>query len=480
MSRTRQATIAVLAVLVVSVVALAGVMYTGSVHAEVEDGFNVADYDANGNGYIEGEEVFAAINDYFDGEITRAQVFEVIDFYFDDTPVPVPTPTPEPAPPEHDPPRPEEPTLSEMIEQVRPSVVKIWNGGQGSGVIFDTVGETAYILTVSHAVDDRTEEISVRVEDTTYYTATLLRRDPVRDLAVVTICCGEFTAAAFGDYDNVQVGDDLIVLGYPKGSTLSGAASATKGIVSNKLYSPPRDILGLQTDAATNSGNSGGPYLTMAGEVVAVAYSGYSDSEGIHFGIAESTISQHMSDLRTPGGEAIFENISGRLYHYPDSPGYTVAVFYIGFTGAADLEVEADFINPYAYADHAWSHGLAVRIDPDLTDDEDLPYLAFVISGSWWVIYRVDWWMDTGSFVLLAAETADTIQTGANARNHLKVSANGPVGDFYINGVLVRGSLDLSSANHAGDIAALEGFHLDAERHGAVTLFENLRGKVLE
>ena len=247
-------------------------MYTGAVHAEAEDSFNVADYDTNGSGYIEKDEAIAAIGDYlFEETITRDQVVQVIAHYLFADPVPSPTPSPEPAPPEHDPPRPEEPTLSEVIERVRPSVVKIWNGGQGSGVIFDTAGETAYILTVSHAVDDRTEEIAIRVEDTDYYTATLLRRDPVRDLAVVTICCGEFTAAAFGDYDNVKVGDDLIVMGYPRGYTLRGPATVTKGIVSNKIYAPSRDVLAIQTDAATNPGNSGGPYLTMDGEVVAVA-----------------------------------------------------------------------------------------------------------------------------------------------------------------------------------------------------------------
>ena len=382
--------------------------------------------------------------------------------------------------PEQDPPRPEEPTLSEVIEQVRPSVVKIWNGGQGSGVIFDTAGETAYILTVSHVVDDRHEEIIVRVEDETYYIATLLRRDPVRDLAVVTICCGEFTTADFGDYDDVKVGDDLIVMGYPRGGLLRGPASVTKGIVSNKVYALSRDIRAIQTDAATNPGSSGGPYLTMDGEIVAVAYSEYHDSEGLHFGIAEPTITQHMSELTTPGGEAIFENISGQLYHDPDSPTYRFAEFLVGNGGAADIEVEADFVNPYAFSDHEWSHGLAVRTDPDYTDDVDLPYLAFVIDGSRWAVYRVDWWIDTGSFVRLARGTANTIKTGADARNRLKVSASGPVGDFYINGVLVHGDLDLGSAIHSGNIAVFEGIYQDDEREDAVTVFEDLGGKLLE
>ena len=129
-------------------------------------------YDTNSSGYIERDEAVAAVRDYLFEVITRDQAVQVITLYLfvapvpsptptpEPTPVPTPTPTPEPAPPEHDPPRPEEPTLSEVIERVRPSVVKmvkIWNGGQGSGVIFDTAGETAYILTVSHVVDDRTD-----------------------------------------------------------------------------------------------------------------------------------------------------------------------------------------------------------------------------------------------------------------------------------------------------------------------------------
>ena len=74
-------------------------MYVGAVHAETEDSFNVADYDANGNGSIDKSEVLKAINDYLFGDaISKAEVLQVIDSYLFNEPIPEPTPGPTPAP----------------------------------------------------------------------------------------------------------------------------------------------------------------------------------------------------------------------------------------------------------------------------------------------------------------------------------------------------------------------------------------------
>ena len=436
-------------------------------------------YDLNDNNRIDRDEVLAAIKDYlFTDLITRDELLALIGLYLFNEPVTPPTTGP--ILPGHDPPVPEEEPLSAVIKRVRPSVVKIFNGGQASGVIFDTQGQTAYVMTNSHAVDDRDEAITVRVHDEDYYEGTLLRRDPVRDLAVVTICCGDFTAAEFGSSDDINVGDDLIVVGYPYGFNLVGPASATKGIVSAKPYSFTRDRLAVQTDAALNPGYSGSPFMSLDGRVVAIFSSSVATarSEGLHFGVAESTVQEHLSALRTPGGEAIFEGISGNLYHYPQDSFVEVLPIYLEFDGAVDVEIETTFVNPYAASDHAWSHGLSVRRDPDLSDDVYLPHFNFVIhSNKTWAVSVTH---EESNHVRLAIGSAAGIRVGNEERNHLKVSAIGGVAKFYINNIQVGRNINLGSFTHQGDIGVLTGYFRDTEREGAVTRFENLRGRIIE
>ena len=213
--------------------------------------------------------------------------------------------------------------------------------------------------------------------------------------------------------------------------------------------------------------------------MIAISYAGFLDSEGLHFGISSRTVQTHLDSLMTPGGEAVFEDISGDLYHYPQSSGRTDRSFLVGFDGSVDIDIESTFVNPYAHSEHEWSHGLAVRIDPDRLDSDDLPHLAFVIhSRKIWEVYRVS--NDAPHFTLLANGAAGSIKTGDAERNHLKVSAIGAAVRFYINNVQVGGNIDLTGATHAGDISAFEGFFVDTEQTGAVTRFENLRGRIVE
>ena len=88
-------------------------------------------------------------------------------------------------------------TVSELVTKVRASVVRIsrsrGDGGFGSGVIFDTLDQTGFIVTNQHVVGLE-EVVTVTVNDSTSYDGTVLGIDSVRDLAVVSICCGDFTA----------------------------------------------------------------------------------------------------------------------------------------------------------------------------------------------------------------------------------------------------------------------------------------------
>ena len=204
---TRRLVMPLASVLAVVMLALAG-LTASTVHAD--DSF-VTDYDTDGNGVISRDEAIDAVADYFAGELTRDQVITVIQYYFSGASVPPPVEEPV-----HDPPV-EGETLAQMIERVRPAVVFFRNlgVGSGSGVIFDTEGETGYVMTAAHVVADVTEGVWVRTDDAEWYEATLLRADPIRDLAVLTICCDDFTAVDFAEPDDVAVGDDVVVMGYP-------------------------------------------------------------------------------------------------------------------------------------------------------------------------------------------------------------------------------------------------------------------------
>src|SRR3989475_607892 len=132
----------------------------------------------------------------------------------------------------------------------------------GSGVIVDKRG---YILTNNHVVEQATK-IQVQLNgDTTRYTAKVIGVDEDTDLAVIKIDANkELPIAKLGNSDGVQVGDWVLAIGSPFGLQ----ATVTAGIVSAK----DRGRIGhqfqrfLQTDAAINQGNSGGPLVDLAGE----------------------------------------------------------------------------------------------------------------------------------------------------------------------------------------------------------------------
>ena len=133
----------------------------------------------------------------------------------------------------------------------------------GSGAIFETQGQTAYVITNYHVVEGAAQ-VTVTVNDSNNYTGTVLGMDRTRDLAVVVICCGSFRALSFGNASGLEAGDEVVVIGYALG--LTGEATITRGIVSAVRYDSDYRSDVIQTDAAINPGNSGGPMLSMSGK----------------------------------------------------------------------------------------------------------------------------------------------------------------------------------------------------------------------
>ncbi|MEX0682888.1 MAG: trypsin-like peptidase domain-containing protein [Dehalococcoidia bacterium] len=206
-------------------------------------------------------------------------------------------------------------SAADIYETVRPSVVEIsvsvsqstpfgqqQTQGTGSGVIIDDEG---HILTNNHVVGDATS-IQILFDDGDTASATLLGTDPENDLAVIQVDPTEhdLVPADLGDSDDLRVGDVALALGTPfnLGGTL------TQGIVSalDRTYSgggttrPIRHM--IQTDAAVNPGNSGGPLLNCQGEVIGINTllenpTGDSVNVGVAFAVSINTATNELDSL---------------------------------------------------------------------------------------------------------------------------------------------------------------------------------------
>jgi putative serine protease PepD len=177
----------------------------------------------------------------------------------------------------------------------------------GSGFVIDDEG---HILTAAHVVDGASS-ISVRFEDGTTSKATVVGRDESNDVALLKVDPSGLTLhpLALGSSDSLQVGDAVAVIGDPFGYERSLSTGVVSGvdrtIESSNGFSIDHAI---QTDAALNSGNSGGPVLDSNGRVVGIAEqiatggSGSSTSSGVGFAVPIDVVKSELSQLKS-GGE---------------------------------------------------------------------------------------------------------------------------------------------------------------------------------
>jgi putative serine protease PepD len=210
-------------------------------------------------------------------------------------------------------------TVGQVYERARKGVVEITvtaaapsafpgqgsgaQQAQGSGFVYDDEG---HIVTNQHVVDGA-ESVSVQLWNGDSYEATVVGSDPSTDLAVLEIDApaSVLEPLTLGDSGELAVGDGVVAIGSPLGLE----ETVTTGIVSalHRQMEAPNGFTindSIQTDAAINHGNSGGPLLNLQGEVIGVNAQIASDSggnDGIGFAIPSATVASIVSQLLGDG-----------------------------------------------------------------------------------------------------------------------------------------------------------------------------------
>ncbi|HZP58216.1 MAG TPA: trypsin-like peptidase domain-containing protein [Dehalococcoidia bacterium] len=204
-------------------------------------------------------------------------------------------------------------TTVEIVRKLAPSIVRVQTEGAtldifgrstpqtgvGTGVIIDSDGHIVtnnHVVMVGNRVADR---ITVTLNDQRTARATLVGRDAPTDLAVLKIDEANLTPATFGDSGALQVGQDVVAIGFAL--DLKGGPTVTRGVVSatgRTIDEQPYTINdAIQTDAGINPGNSGGPLVNASGEVVGINTAIIQGAQNIGFSISSALVQPTVQSL---------------------------------------------------------------------------------------------------------------------------------------------------------------------------------------
>ncbi len=225
------------------------------------------------------------------------------------------------------------------VEKSTVGVICYTSGQQGNEKSYSTMGSgvvltaDGYIVTNSHIVNDSRTDYLIKIvtADKKEYKAGVVGFDSRYDLAVLKVDAKNLTPATFGDSDQIEVTEDVIVVGNPR--SMNYQNSVTKGIVSavNRRASMSNNARFIQTDAAINPGNSGGGLCNMYGQVIGISTMkiALETYEGMCFAIPSKTVKQITDE--------IIRNsyVSGRV-----KIGITGNVVYYGENNDTGIQIE--------------------------------------------------------------------------------------------------------------------------------------------
>lgn len=191
------------------------------------------------------------------------------------------------------------------------SIFVIYSGNcEGSGF---AIGSNT-VVTNAHVIGNQ-NDIIVKAYSGQEYNAAIYLFNEVLDIAILSVNNAEFIPLEIGNCENIKVGDDIYAIGAPR----SLEYTLTKGVISNKSRTIGFNKY-IQIDAAINSGNSGGPLLNNAGQVIGVNSMKISDAEGIGLAIPISSVTSFMegNDMNLTEDKTV----DGQIEYVPaDLPG---------------------------------------------------------------------------------------------------------------------------------------------------------------
>jgi putative serine protease PepD len=162
-------------------------------------------------------------------------------------------------------------SMAGVVKRVQPSVVTVRvTGAIGSGFVVSADG---YVITNDHVIDGAGDSMSVAFSDGSTAKATLVGHDPESDIAVLKVARSGLTPVAIGNSDSIAVGDPVLAFGSPLAlvnTVTEGIVSALDRTIEAGEGGTTRYYAAIQTDAAVNQGNSGGPLVNAAGQVIGV------------------------------------------------------------------------------------------------------------------------------------------------------------------------------------------------------------------
>ena len=383
-----------------------------------------------------------------------------------------------------------------MVERVTLGVVQIFTpDSAGTGFVIASDGRAA---TNEHVVGEH-RRVTVRIPGVGSYQGRVLGVDAISDLAIVDIDADiAFTVLDMGDSDSVSVGEDVVAVGFPLDNILGDEPTITRGVVSS--IRKRNGVEHIQTDAAINTGNSGGPLFNGAGEVIGVNTFVIRDAEGINFAVSINELIKRLPSLslgesagatptptppkfgypwlqhtptpqtaptpRPRGNSGTFSLDKGELTHKDDGLIQTLTAF----DDVRNFTVSTVFEVPYSESVGGWSVGFIFR-NPD---KGDLSYVAITQSGVYNHYVRRD-----GESERRENGYVPTWKSERGDKNKMTLTVIEERGWLFVNSKYVA-DLDASDSHERGELEIGTGFFTGDGVEGEATRISEVRATAIE